>query len=1191
MNRAKLKTYAQQARRDFLLAVTDRARKVGVTALHIEPLQMQGDVAIINGQPFPRAVGVQRKKLEAEIQRNGFAAVMDAAAYTWFNRLMAIRYMELHEYLPHGYRVLSAPDNQPRPQILDHAEHADLPGVDRNTVINMKLEGTQDEALYRLLLLGQCRALHQAMPFLFEAIDDLSELLLPDNLLATDSLIRKMVREIPEADWSEIEIIGWLYQFYISEKKDEVIGKVVASEDIPAATQLFTPNWIVKYMVQNSLGRQWLATYPDSPLRKTMDYYIAPAAQTAEVQAALDAITPRTLEPESLTLIDPAAGSGHILVEAYDLLREIYLERGYRLRDIPRLILEKNLFGLDIDDRAAQMAGFALLMKARADDRRILERAPTLQVFSLPAGLDTGKAEAIAAELCAPLSADLLPPSDLFPETNPQPSLAASSSAAVSPQDVLDLVALFADAQTVGSLLTVPPAIAAKLPQFRTLVAQNRASGVLLRQGAAEDLEPFVACAEVLARQYDVVVANPPYMGNKYLVSTLKLFLQKHFKGYDKDLFSAFVLRNLAFTKPNGHLGFMSPFVWMFISSYENLRRKLIDDAFLSTLVQLEYSGFDGATVPICTYTVQNRHIAGAKGSYIKLSDFRGSDKQGPKTLEAIRNPDCGWFYTAAPDDFEKIPGSPIAYWVSDKVREVFASNDILSTISEPRIGLQTGDTNKFIRYWFELSTLSYSKPSSFSTNNLSACKFVPCNKGGEFRRWYGNFEHCVNWENNGKAIKSIIPKSVIRNESFYFKPALTWSLITSSEFSVRFMDAGMIFDVSAPCLFISQTRIYEVLAYLNSRLSSYFAKVLNPTLNFSSGVISLFPIKFINASKEVSKNAEEAVSVARADWDSFETSWDFQTSPLINNEQTLEQSFTTWTTHCNQARERMRELETENNRLFIDAYGLQDELTPDVPDEQITLARANREQDMRRLVSYIIGCAMGRYSLDEPGLVYAHSGNIGFDPARYATFPADADGILPVTETEWFGDEDTANRIAAFIRTAWPRETFAENMRFLADSLGPKAGEMPLDTLRRYLATEFYKNHMQTYKKRPIYWLFSSGRERAFQALVYLHRYHEGTLSRMRTDYVIPLQSRVSARIKQLEEATPSTTSDRQRRDRELTKLRNQQIELRAFDEKLRHFADQRIALDLDDGVKVNYGKFGGLLADAKAITGGSDE
>ena len=676
MNTSQLSNYAPEARRAFIAAVSAQAARLGITSDGNADAQVQGDVLLVGGQAFPKAIASARTKLSERVEAHGFEQTMEAVAYTWFNRFVAIRYMELHGYLDHGYRVLSHPENQGRPEILDHAADVDLPGLDRDRAVELKLDGTKDEGLYRLLLLAQCNALHHAMPFLFESIGDETELLLPANLLHTDSLIRQLVEQVDEALWQEIEIIGWLYQFYISEKKDQVIGKVVKSEDIPAATQLFTPNWIVKYMVQNSLGAQWLATHPNSPLKGQMEYYIEPAEQTDEVKAQLAAITPSTLNPEELTLIDPASGSGHILVEAYELFKAIYLERGYRQSDVPQLILEKNLFGLDIDERAAQLTGFALMMKGRADDRRLFERGVKLNVMAL---VDSAEFDAEGLVKGAELAAYGL-----------------------KPQDVTELKRLFEHVTTFGSLIQVPEELAEKLPALKQL--NEATSQDLFVAEALNRLGPLVRQAELLGAQYDAVVVNPPYMGGGGMNALVKKFAKDEYPGAKSDLFACFIERCITLAKHAGRLGVVAPYVWMFISSYERLRNKILDETSLTSLIQLEYNAFEPACIPVATFTFIRHHLRSFVGSYIKLSDFKGHQNQAPRTLEAINNPDCGWLYQSKPDQFKDIPGAPVAYWVSDRALEAFRASYDLSSLVEMRKGMVTADNERFIRDWSEVA-------------------------------------------------------------------------------------------------------------------------------------------------------------------------------------------------------------------------------------------------------------------------------------------------------------------------------------------------------------------------------------------------------------------------------------------------------------------------------------------------------
>ena len=1186
MNRNTLEAYAQKARRDFIAAVTGRAAFYGLTAKTIEPVVEQGDVTMIGAQAFPRNVAVPRKRLEERIQQDGFEQVMEAIAYTWFNRFAAIRYMELHGYLDHGYRVLSHPEGRPYPEILEHAADVDLPNFDREKAVELKLDGSKDEELYRLLLKAQCNALHQAMPFLFERIGDETELLLPANLLHTDSLIHRMVESIDESAWGQIEIIGWLYQFYISEKKDQVIGNVVASEDIPAATQLFTPNWIVKYLVQNSLGAQWLATYPHSQLSGKMEYYIEPAEQTDEVKVQLAAITPGTLNPEALTLIDPASGSGHILVEAYDLFKAIYLERGYRQRDVAQLILEKNLFGLDIDGRAAQLTGFALMMKGRANDRRLFERGVELNVMSLvdSKGFD---AERLAQSV-------------------------KLATYGLTASDLTELKRLFEHASTFGSLIQVPEGLAAKLPPLKQL--SEATSQDLFVSDALTRLGLLVRQAEMLATQYDAVVANPPYMGSKGMNALVKKFAKDHFPDAKSDLFVCFIKRGFTLAKDAGHNAMVTMQSWMFLSSFEKMREWMLREKTIVTMAHMA-NGVMGIAFGTAATVLRNFTVSGYIADYSHTSVDDLNEQRVPSEFPVRNNR----LKRVAQDEFKKIPGSPVAYWVSERVREVFEEGTLLGKLVDVRQGLHTADNDQFLRRWHEVDQgkCSYGSESRDAAAQ-SGKKWFPYNKGGEFRKWYGNQEYLVNWENDGHAIRAFgtenggRARSRAQNTEFYFLPSVTWSFVSSSYFGVRYSDAGAVFDVGGSSAFPSERDHLWVTGFLCSKQVYEFMRVMNPTLNFQVGNVAALPVlsdPVHNHQSAIEKVGKLLILHTRTDWNAYERSWNFESLPILTasseSTRTLESSYIAWITQNRETIAEMKLLEEENNRLFIDAYGLQGELTPDVPIEQITLT-ANpayryggnlteeeqwdrfRPDTMKELISYAIGCMMGRYSLDAPGLIYAHSGGKGFDPSRYITFPADPDGIVPLTDSDWFED-DAAHRLIEFISVAWDATHLEDNLAFLASNLSPRNNESSRETLRRYLYDRFFKDHLQTYKKRPIYWLFSSGKQKAFQCLVYLHRYNEGTLARMRTEYVIPLQGMMASRVRQLDEdiAAAASTAHRKRLEKERAALVKQKPELLEFDEKLRHYADQRIGLDLDDGVKVNYGKFGDLLAEVKPVTG----
>lgn len=1226
INRNILKTYAPQARREFIQAVTDRASVLGLSEKKTEPAEVVGDVAIIAGRPFPKEVATSRKKLEDRINLNGFTQVMEEVAYTWFNRFTALRYMELHDYLGHGYRVLSNPSGSDIPEILEKATSVDLPGLDKDKVTELRLAGDKDAELYQMLLMKQCNALHRVMPTLFEAVNDATELLLPPNLLQSNSPIRKLVNDIPEENWSEIEIVGWLYQFYISEKKDQVIGKVVKSEDIPAATQLFTPNWIVKYMVQNTLGRKWLMTYPGSSIKEKIrkEFYIEPAEQEPEVQAKLDALTPKELNPEELTFMDPACGSGHILAEAYDLFKDIYQERGYRTRDIPRLILEKNLYGLDIDDRAAQLARFTVLMKARADDRRILDPENpaklNIMAFQESKGLDVDMvASVLLRERVKEIGGKGAQQLSLVQPKMSQASLSTSEKPDVTKEELYALLHLFEAGKTFGSLITVHDRLKGALPRLEKLVAKALHASDMESRRWGEALLSLVNQAKLLGAQYDCVVTNPPYMGSKGLNPALKTFLKDNYADVKSDLFSAFVVRNFEMSKDHAQLGFMSPFVWMFISSYEKLRDYLIAEKTITSLIQLEYSGFDGATVPICTYTLANSHLPNLKGSYIRLSDFRGADNQAPKTLEAIRNKDCGWYYTASASDFKKIPGSPIAYWVSNSVIKCFENSNSLEIESPTRKGMVTANNNVYVRIWHEVSSTKsgLDKYKNRTDAKQSGKKWFSYLKGGGFRKWYGNKISVVNWENDGELLQTARHPKEDRvwatnfNLDYIFKPNVNWGAVTSAEFSARISFGGELFDAGGSACFPESVSKEFVLAYLNSQVAQLMLKTLNPTLNFQAGNIANLPLTRIAGVQTIEAFSRTAIELSKQDWDSFETSWDFQKSMLLTVEQkkiadAFENSFSFWELKSKE----LQNIESCTNRSFAEELGVENDVVSEIPLKDISLNRNPfyrygesmsydehrarfRCDSIEELISYAIGCMMGRYSLDDPGLIYARSSNEGFDPSRYTKFPADEDGIVPVMDDDWFED-DATRRFVEFLKVAWSPETLDENLKFVADSLAPKQGEKPLDTIRRFISQKFFKDHhLKVYKKRPIYWLFSSGRHKAFECLIYLHRYNENTLARMRAMYVTPLQGKYNARIEFLdkEKDNASSASTSKRLQKELDIMRKKQQELREFDELLRHYADRRITLDLDEGVKVNYGKFGSLLAEVKAITGDSED
>lgn len=1192
VNTAALKTFAPAMRRQLMEAV---GRKLDL---------------LLNSQT-PDTLSTYAKQI-AELrdeQEKSREQLLERVAYTWFNRLCALRYLDAKGWHPFGCKVLMPADgSETQPELLKLMRSgslpADLKAFTNEHRLNQLLDGQIPTAIpggdaqgevYRELVLAACRSYHQLLPDLFEGLDDASELLLPDDLLTEGSIAGSFRSSISDSDCEDVEIIGWLYQFYISEKKDEVIGKVVKSEDIPAATQLFTPNWIVKYMVQNTVGAQWLATYPDSPLREQMEFYIEPAEQTDEVQAKLAEITPTSLNPEELTLMDPACGSGHILVEAYEIFKAIYLEQGYQLREIPQLIFEKNIFGLDIDQRAAQLTSFALMMKGRADDRRLFDRDIKLNILALQ---NSTNFDALAIAQNINLSDHQLQSNDL-----------------------IELKRIFEHASIFGSLIQIPKSIEEKLESLFQLVEENNNEPILF--GNFNSLSTLIRQAKLLASNYNTVVANPPYIGSKYHIPALKDFLKENYSDYEKDVFSAFLDRNFLLAKANGRLGLMTPFVWMFISSHIKLRSRLIQQETIQSLVQLEYSGFEGATVPICTFTLKKGHIPFEKGCYVRLVDFRGSNQQSPRTLEAIQDRSCGWFFEASQDDFNKIPGTPIAYWLSPASAEIFNHRKI-ADVADTRLGMATASNNLFLRLWHEVAY----RPVALACTSRehaarSGLRWFPYQKGGDFRKWYGNLEYLVDWENDGLAIQNFKDKRTgkIRshnyNLEYIFREGVTWNALSSSLTSARF-SKNSLFDNAGSSLFALDTSIYpKIVALLNSVIIIELIKAISPTLNYQPGDISKLPAYFsFEGADKISENTNCLAEIAKNDWNNFERSWDFTSPPIISKpfkpSNCLHDCYAAWINRNRQLIAEAKHLEEENNRLFIDAYGLAKELTPEVPIEQITLTvnpayryggdsseqekweRFQRDS-MAELLSYATGCMMGRYSLDHPGLILADSrSNQDEQLAAYEAkigksindiqFKPDADAIIPVLDGEWFEDDIVA-RTREFLKVTFPESSIAENLRFIEDSIGKD--------IRKYFCKDFYKDHLQTYKKRPIYWMVQSPKA-GFACLIYLHRYTPDTLLQVLNNYFRPYLQKLESRQEQLErdqnnDALPKREQTAARKEAEkITKVLK---ECQTWEQDaLLPLAQQRIELDLDDGVKVNYLKLQEVLAKIPGLAAKGD-
>jgi len=1191
MDKSAVKNFAVWARRKLIEDITQKAFEIGITEKGIAKAEnVSSDAVQVNGRLLGKHEAKQREILIARIKEKGFQEVIEEVAYTWFNRIIAIRFMEVNDYLPTGVRVLSSTEEgKAVPDIITNALYVDL-GQDSD-IVHQYLDNHDDEGLFRYLFIKQCNKLNEILPFLFEKIEDYTELLLPNNLLAEGSVIRRLVSDIKEEDFRDVEIIGWLYQYYISEKKDQVYAALkknikITKENIPAATQLFTPDWIVRYMVENSLGRLWLEGHPDEELRNKWKYYLEEAEQELEVQKQLTEIREKSknIRPEDIKVLDPCMGSGHILVYAFDVLFDIYKSAGYSERDIPKLILKNNLYGLEIDDRAAQLAYFAVMMKARSKTRRIFNQI---------------RDENIDLNLCAIQESNGISKEALeFFLKGADEKLKA---------DVEYLVKVFHDAKEYGSIFEVEPvdfdAIERRLEEF-----ENQTGDLYeyqYRNVILEKMPALVKQARIMSQKYDVVCTNPPYMGNKGINSRLKNYITEKFEDVKSDLFAVFIVRNFSYAKQYGHLGYMTPFVWMFISSYEKLREIIIKSKSITSLVQLEYSGFEEATVPICTFTIRNAYIP-AKGEYIRLSDFRGAELQPIKTLEAAQNRNVPYRYSVSPHNFEKIPGMPIAYWVSDKVRGVFEDTKTLGELAKIGQGLKTGDNNKFLRKWFEvdITNISFNCKSRSESAQLKQ-KWYPYTNGGEFRKWYGNFEDVVNWQYDGFEIRNFYDdnnrlRSRLQNMNFYFKSGLTWSALTSKDLSIRFVPESIIYGGAGYGIFDSSVSLYYLLALLNSKIPGQLVKCLSETMNFEVGIIEKIPI--INRPTiRIENIAKENISISRTDWDSFETSWDFKKHPLLihkGNSNTIEEAFNNWAAFAEKQFYKLKANEEELNRIFIEIYGLQDELTPEVDEKDVTIRKADRVRDIKSFISYAVGCMFGRYSIDVEGFIYAggewkekwrdgkvrkiekdEEGNVISDTWVDATYLPDEDNIIPILDDEYF-DDDIVSRFIEFLKVTFGEEKLEENINYIAETLGRKPSETPRQAIRRYFLKEFYKDHVQVYKKRPIYWLFDSGKEDGFKALIYMHRYDEYTVARIRTDYLHPLQRKYEAEVKRLEILIESDVSEREKAAarKKKEKIQKQIRECLAYDQVIAHVANQRIKIDLDDGVAVNYAKFQGI-------------
>lgn len=1176
MNTSKLQAFATDARRQLMNAVQAR-----LDAALVPNSDAQVD--------DPRAFAFLKREIEqAGGSEQGRKHVVERYAYRWFNRIIAFRYMDVHGFT--GTPVVSPAgltSTNGLPEVLAAAKRGEY---DDSTVFSLRVNGKAKERIegllsgsiladdpqglaYGLLLQSECRFWNRNLPFMFENVGKeagrVDELLMPADLLAEGSVLRNAVEAMTPEDCGvddpsgNVEIIGWLYQYYISERKNEVMdgfkkNHKAGAEEIPAATQLFTPDWIVRYLVQNTVGRLWMQSHPDSQLYKNWDYYIQPSKDDSAGNEDILNIQ----APEDLTVCDPACGSGHMLTYAFDLLYEIYEEEGYAPSDIPGLILKHNLYGMEIDERAASLAAFALTMKARSRSRRFFKKQvePNIQRIA-PISFEEGDV------------ADL---NDLY-------------------QVDLDFTVwnTYAKADVYGSLIQPPQELVDLAASAEDTEAETTLFDSLLR----ERVEEVFAQTRYLARKYAAVVANPPYMGAKNMSVELKQFVQDHYEDGKADLFAAFIYRLFNLVPEHGQLGFMTPYVWMFISSYEQMRQHIIRQEHISSLIQLEYSGFEGATVPICTFTLEKGH-SDRKSAFVRLSDFVGAKQQGPRALgiiDAHNNEQSAhsgmrkYFFEVNQHEFAQIPGSPIVYWLGEQLRKTLI-NPASDTILFSDGLIKTGDNLQYLRLWWELI--------STNVNNKSRYRF--CAKGGKERNYYGNLNNVVKWDEETRDYYRSDKVARISPKYLWDKEGITWTKISSRGGTFRLLRKEDIAETGGPSLFLKDNvdgnDLLSFIGVITSSLAPYILQGLNPTLNYQTGDVLRFPLP-IKKEEALPSLVHSMIGSSKEDWDSFETSWDFQRFALLDPNQgsqagdLLEDAVTHLREYWNRVSEEQRQREIRNNELVADAYGVRDDVPCDVPLERVSLKRnvafaypkdtpeARNEkfaQDVvRELISYAVGCMFGRYSLNKPGLILASQGETLDDfhaQIPNPSFEPDVDNVIPVTETDCFED-DIVTRFRRFLSVVFGKENLAANIAYIEQVLGK--------SIRKYFVNDFYNDHVKMYSNRPIYWQYSSqtNNKGSFKALVYLHRYTPKT-----TNVVLNYLRDYTGKIADI--ADGLERSDRTADKKQAAKLRKVVLECKDYeDQTLYPLATRNLEIDLDDGVLVNYLRMGKALRSIPAI------
>ena len=1169
MDKNAIKKFAVWARTELIARVSLKGVEYGITEDNIEDANADS----VGGKVFTANEKRQRQALIDEINDKGYKQVMEEVAYTWFNRFSALRFMEVNSYLPSHVRVFTDEENNFKPQIITEAIHLDLDGLNMEKIYELK-EAEKTEELYKYLLIVQCNALNKILPGMFQKIADYTELLLPDNLLREGSVIQQMIELIPEDDWKDaVQIIGWLYQYYNIEPKATVFGRKssekIKKQEIPAATQLFTPDWIVRYMVENSLGRLWLEGHPDvkdqllpteeeqssyaagnrDPEDTKWHYYLEEAEQESEVQAQLAEIRKEyaALTPDQLKVIDPCSGSGHILAYMFDVLMKIYESYGYTTREAVASIVENNLYGLDIDDRAAQLAYFAVMMKARQYDRRFFSRGIQSHVYTI---VESNHVDKFAV--------------DYF------------CNGDVKLTTVMDtIIKELHDAKEYGSILTVTPQDwSALYNRFAEITEDINMS----RDTALRELLPLVQVAEALAQKYDVVVTNPPYMSSGNMGAKLLSKIKKEFDVGKNDTYSAFIIKCRDFAKKKGFYSMITMQGWMFTQRFEELRQLLLRDT-LCSMLHVGYNSFPELNSKIAqgtSFSFRKNYVKRYVSTYYDLTNRvpQSADKKQIFENKMASN-DC---IEMINDKFTALPGCQFAYWITPALLNDFSDGIKLGNIAAPRQGLATGDNDTFLRFWHEVPYyklgFSYKTTEEFQLSNKL---YAPYNKGGEYCKWYGNRDLVIKFDNvNYNILQN--QGNHLPSKQYYFSECATWSALTTSGFSCRYCENGFVFDTKGSSLFCNnRDELLMYMGFLNSIVANEIFKMLSPTVDYNAGTVANVPI-LSKKNEKVNYIVEDNIEKTKRAADSFETSWDFQHHPLLRKVTTIAEAFEQWQTECDDRFNQLKANEEELNRIFIDIYGLQDELTSDVEDKDVTVRKADLSRDIRSFISYAVGCMFGRYSLDMDGLAYAGG---EWDNSKYASFAADKDNIIPICDDEYFED-DIIGLFVEFVKTVYGAGTLDENLKFIANALGGKG--QPKDVIRNYFLNDFYKDHCKTYQKRPIYWLFDSGKKNGFKCLIYVHRYQPDTIARIRTDYVHEQQARYRTAIADLEQRIANaSTSERVKLKKKLTALQAQDTELRTYEEKIHHLADQMISIDLDDGVKKNYAIFQDVLAKIK--------